>query len=229
MKYIAVLILLLASFFGLYHLSRSRKYQLFAPIVSHVQTDKPILALTFDDGPTQAYTQTVLDILQDKGIIATFFVTGQQTQENMALAKAIVQAGHELGNHSYSHQRMLLRSQKFIKLEIEETDKAIRQAGHSGEIYFRPPFGKKLFTLPWYLRQHQRTTVMVTLEPDTFERTAEGMRVHVNEGIVPGAIILLHVMYESNQEARAALPLILDNLMNAGYNFVTISELLKER
>ena len=227
MKYIAVIILLLASCFGLYHLSRSRKYQLFAPIVSHVQTDKPILALTFDDGPTQAYTQTVLDILQDKGISATFFVTGQQTQENMDLAKAIVQAGHELGNHSYSHQRMLLKSQKFIKFEIEETDKAIRQAGHSGEIYFRPPFGKKLFTLPWYLMRHQRITVMLTLEPDTFERTAEGMRVHVNEGVVPGAIILLHVMYESNQEARAALSLILDDLVNAGYNFVTISELLE--
>lgn len=232
MKQVTVLLivfsLIFALIFGLYHLSRSRKFQLFAPIVSHVKTDKAIVALTFDDGPTKAHSQTVLDILSEKDIKATFFVTGKQTLENMDLAKAIVTAGHELGNHSFSHKRMMLKSPAFIKKEIEETDKAIRQASYVGNIYFRPPYGKKLFVLPWYLRQEKRTTVMVDLEPDTYERSTEGMVDHVRNGVQNGSIILLHVMYEGNGEARAALPLIIDELTNAGYSFVTVSELLAE-
>ena len=229
MRYIAVIILLLASCFSLYHLSRSRKFQLFAPIVSQVQTDKPIIALTFDDGPTKAYTQDVLDLLDAKGIKATFFVTGNQTLENMDLAKSIVQAGHELGNHSFSHKRMVLKSPAFIREEIQETDKAIRQAGHVGDIYFRPPYGKKLFVLPWYLRQNNRTTIMVSVEPDTFESSAEGMRSYVQREVEAGGIILLHVMYESNGEARAALPLIISDLQNAGYSFVSLQQHLHYR
>lgn len=228
MKYVAATVILLAICLGLYHLSRSRTYQLFAPIVSYVKTDKPIVALTFDDGPTQAHTQNVLDVLDAKGIKATFFVTGNQTLGNMDLAKAIVEAGHELGNHSFSHKRMMLKRPAFIRKEIEETDKAIRQAGHVGPIYFRPPYCKKLFVLPWYLRQEKRITVTVDLEPDTFENTAEGMVEHVSSGVKNGSIILLHVMYSSNQESRTALPLIIDNLQNAGYSFVTVFELLEE-
>ena len=226
MKYITAIVILLAICFGLYSLSKSRTYQLFSPIVSQVKTDKPVIALTFDDGPTKAYTQEVLDVLDDKGIKTTFFVNGNQTLENIDLAKAIVQAGHELGNHSFSHKRMVLKTPTFIRSEIEETDKAIRQAGHVGEIYFRPPYSKKLFVLPWYLRQNDRTTVSASVEPDTFESSAEGMRNYVQKNVEHGSIILLHVMYEGNGEARAALPLIIDDLVNAGYNFVTVSELL---
>jgi len=146
MKYVVVSLvvfsLAFSLFFGAYHLSRSRNFQLFAPIVSQVNTDKTIVALTFDDGPTQTHTQTVLDVLAKKNIKATFFVTGAQTLENLDLAKAIVTAGHELGNHSFTHKRMVLKSPAFIRTEIEETDKAIRQAGYNGTIYFRPPYGK---------------------------------------------------------------------------------------
>ncbi len=182
MKYVVVSAIIFSLLFGSYHLSKSRTYQLFAPIVSHVKTDKPVVALTFDDGPTATHAQTVLDVLSDKDIKATFFVTGRQTLENLDLAKAIVEAGHELGNHSFSHKRMIFKSPNFIRNEIEETDKAIRQAGHIGPIYFRPPYCKKLFVLPWYLRQEKRITVTVNLEPDTYERTAEGMVDYVNQG-----------------------------------------------
>jgi len=74
----------------------------------------------------------------------------------------------------------------------------------------------------------KRITIMVDVEPDTFENTAEGMVEHVNNGVNNGSIILLHVMYGSNQESRVALPLIIDELENAGFSFVTVSELLEE-
>ena len=146
----------------------------------------------------------------------------------MDLAKAIVAAGHDLGNHSFSHKRMIFKSPAFVKYEVDETDKAIRQAGYDGPIYFRAPYAKKLFILPWYLRQSKHLSVTFDVEPESFEATADGIIKHVNDKVKNGSIILLHGMYDANQEARAALPIIIDNLSAAGFDFVTLSELLEE-
>ena len=76
----------------------------------------------------------------------------------------IVDGGHELGNHSYSHPRMLFRSQAFIAFEIERTDALIHAAGQTGRATFRPPYGLKLFGLPYYLARTDRTTVLWDLD-----------------------------------------------------------------
>ena len=146
---------------------RSNSVQLFGGIVSRVETTKPLVALTFDDGPRLDDLDEILDILAGRAVRATFFVNGARLAEHPETGHRLVAAGHELGNHSWSHERMVLRSARFVRREVEETDTLIRSAGHRGEIYFRPPYGHKFVMLPWYLWRTGRTTVTWDIEPDS--------------------------------------------------------------
>ena len=116
-----------------------------------------------------------------------------------------------------------------IQREIEGTDQQIREAGYQGEILFRPPYGKKLVLLPWYLAQNNRASMMWTIAPETFDpnsEDAETMAQQVLEQVQPGSIILLHLMYKNREASRAALPLILKGLKEQGYKMVRMSDLL---
>jgi peptidoglycan/xylan/chitin deacetylase (PgdA/CDA1 family) len=215
---------------GAWSVSDARGFQLFGHIVDRVETASPVVALTFDDGPTAAGADSILAILQRRGVRATFFFTGAEMQENPALAPRFVRAGHELGNHSWSHRRMLLRPPSFIRSEIERTDSLIRAAGHRGAIHFRPPYGKKLVGLPWYLARTGRTTIMWDVEPDSYPEvaaSAERIVAHVSERARPGSIILLHVMYASRRESLGAVEGVIEELQARGLRFVTVSELLR--
>ena len=102
----------------------------------------------------------------------------------------------------------------------------------TGPIYLRPPNGKRLLAAPWYLWRHDRTTVMWSLEPDSIGGIADdpdALVAYVRENVAPGDIILLHVMYESREATRKALPRILKALAADGYRFVTVSQLLALR
>lgn len=187
------------------------------------------MALTFDDGPTKK-TDEILSILSDLNLKATFFVIGGDLEENMIEGKKIVVAGHELGNHTYSHDRMVLKSIDFVQHEIEKTDSLIKEAGYHGDIHFRPPYGKKLFMLPYYLKQHNRKTIMWDLEPESYPEVAnssENITKYVLENTKPGSIILLHVMFESRNESVKSIEGIVTGLRQQGYTFKTVSELLE--
>src|SRR5690606_4013559 len=146
-------------------------------------------------------------ILADEDVLATFFFTGSELATNPGLAERVVAAGHELGNHSYSHKRFLLRSPGFIRREVETTDSLIRAAGHRGPIHFRPPYGKKLVGLPLYLSRTGRTSIMWDVEPESdpaIGGDAGRIVEHVAGEVRPGSIILLHVMYPSRRESLAS-------------------------
>lgn len=231
MKKLAVFIVLTLPLvaFGLWQLSNAMAFQLFGRIVSNVETEDRVVALTLDDGPSAAYTEEVLSILEMHGVKATFFVTGREAEANPDQARQIVDAGHELGNHSYSHPRLIFKAPKTIREEIERTDAAIRGAGFRDEILFRPPYGKKLFVLPWYLSQTGRTTVTWDVVPESNPEVASDAQKiadHVVDNVKPGSIVLLHVMYQSREESRKALPIIIDRLHKQGYTFLSVSELL---
>jgi peptidoglycan-N-acetylglucosamine deacetylase len=209
----------------LFQMSKSRTFQLFGEIVSHVNTEEKVIALTFDDGPTE-YTRDALETLKKRDVKATFFVMGSELKKNSQIGKEIVLAGHELGNHTYSHARMVLKTPSFISEEIQRTDELIREAGYQGGIHFRPPYGKKLFALPWYLMQHKIKTIMWDVEPDSFETSTEFLVQYTLEHTKPGSIILLHPSCESCSGQREAIGKIIDELQGRGYQFVTVSELL---
>lgn len=210
--------------------ARSRSTQAFGVLVDRVETSEPLIALTFDDGPTPRALATLLPLLRQHGVQATFFVTGAELERRPELGVALVADGHELGNHSYTHPRMLFRSQAFIASEIERTDALIQAAGQTGPATFRPPYGLKLFGLPYYLARNDRTTVLWDLEPDSdpeLSRDPDAIVAHVVANARPGSIVLLHVMYARRQTSLAAVPGIIDGLAARGFRFVTVSELMR--
>jgi peptidoglycan-N-acetylglucosamine deacetylase len=228
----AILATTAALLFGMLQLSNARSFQLFGEIVARVDTDRPLVAITLDDGPTPGHTTSVLAILKEHGIKATFFLTGREIDKHPMEAKAIVDAGHEIGNHSWSHQRMIAMSPGAVRNEIEQTDAAIRAAGYQGRPLFRPPYGKKLVTLPWYLAQHGRTTIMWDVDPEAHPAAATDPRALADLAIANagnGSIIIMHVMYGSRETSRQALPAIIDGLKARGFAFATVSELLAQR
>jgi chitin deacetylase len=213
----------------IWRLSNSRTLQFFGGIVPRVETSAPVVALTFDDGPSPGFTSEVLTILREQDVKATFFVTGQALEENMAAAHSIVAEGHELGNHSYSHRRMIVKSYAFTQQEIERTDQLIRETGYSGDIHFRPPNSKKFILLPYYLRRTGRLSIFMDVEPELYPEVAanaDKIVGHVLSKARPGSIILLHVMTDSRDQSRKAIPGIIQGLQDKGYRFVTVSELL---
>ena len=228
----AGVVVLMAGAAGAWRFSGARSVQLFGTLVDRVDTTERVVALTFDDGPTPAASDSILAVLRREGVRATFFFTGAELEENPGLGERFVREGHELGNHSYSHERMLLRTPGYLRREVESTDSLIRRAGYTGPIHFRPPYGKKLVGLPLYLSRTGRTTIMWDVEPDSYPEvgaSAERIVSWVTEHARPGSIVLLHVMYSSRRESLRAVPGVIRALEGRGYRFVTVSELLSIR
>lgn len=209
---------------GTYKLMNSRTVQLFGGLIAEVNTDEKVVALTFDDGPTQQVAD-ILPLLEKYDAKATFFLIGNEIEKNPEAAQMIARAGHQIGNHTYSHNRMVLKSPSFIKEEIEKTNTLIVKAGFAGEIDFRPPNGKKLLALPYYLDQQSIDTITWNLEPDSYYTKSSEKINYINNNVKPGSIILLHPMYDETGEELKTLEGILEKLSEEGYRFITVNEL----
>ncbi|MFJ8090561.1 polysaccharide deacetylase family protein [Lysinibacillus sp. NPDC095746] len=209
---------------GTYKLMNSRTYQLFGGLTKQVETNQKVVALTFDDGPTDN-TNQILSLLKEHNAKATFFLIGAEIEKFPEEARKIAEEGHQIGNHTYSHNRMIFKTPSYYKEEIEKTDQLIQNAGYKGEIDVRPPNGKKLIGLPYYLNKHKRETITWNLEPDTFYTTVSDKVKYVTENIEPGSIILLHPMYDKTGQALQTIEGILQELSKKGYTFITVNEL----
>ena len=223
------LLTLLVALAGLRQLARARTVQAFGHLVDRVETNERRVALTFDDGPTPAVLDSIDHVLASRRVRATFFVTGAELARTPAAGQRLVAAGHELGNHTYTHERMVLRSPGFLRSQVDRTDSLIRAAGYTGTVYFRPPFGYKLFALPWYLARTARTTVMWDVEPDSYTdvaATSELIVRHVLDRVRPGSIILLHPWYASRATSLAAVGPLIDSLRSRGYEVGPVRDLL---
>ncbi|MBE1462207.1 polysaccharide deacetylase family protein [Kibdelosporangium phytohabitans] len=226
---LVTVLVLTGGVFGLQAVTSSRSFQFFGDLTERVDTSAKVVALTFDDGPDPAGAQQLLGDLARAQVPATFYLIGRDMEKHPELARAIVAAGHEVGNHTYSHERMVFVTPGFVAEEVERTDELIRAAGHQGEITFRPPNGKKLLALPHYLAEHNRRTIMWDVEPNTdpdVDASAAGIADHTLAHTRPGSIILLHGMYKNRDQTRQAVGPIADRLKADGYRFVTVRELL---
>ena len=209
-------------------LSSARSFQLFGELLYRGQTNEKLVALTFDDGPVEAATSVLLDLLADRRVKASFFLIGRDMQAAPNEVRRIASAGHEIGNHSWSHLRMVFKSMGFLRDELARTDALIRASGYRGPIHFRPPYGKRLVLLPWLLRQQKRLTVMWDVEPESdpdIDGDTDAIVNRVLRQVQPGSIILLHPMYPGRAPTLAAVPLIIDALQRDGWRFVTVSEM----
>lgn len=215
---------------GSWRLANARTFQLMGEIVPRVETRDSVVALTFDDGPTPEATRRVLAMLGEEGIAATFFLIGKEINEHPEAAREIVAAGHEVGNHSYTHPILIGRSLAGIAEELGWTDDRIQRAGYRGPVHFRSPYGKKYVALPYHLSRTGRKNIFFDVEPEShpgIDGNAARIVEHVVERTRPGSIILLHVMYPSREASLAAVPGIIRRLQSRGYRFVTVSQLLR--
>ncbi|MDQ0229360.1 polysaccharide deacetylase family protein [Metabacillus malikii] len=219
-------LIILLLLFSTYKVMNSRTFQFFDGITDKVETNQKIVALTFDDGPTEN-TNQILPLLKKYNIQATFFLIGNEIEEHSKEAQKIVNAGHQVGNHTYSHKRMVFKSPSFIQDEIIKTDELIRKLGYKKEIDFRPPNGKKLVGLPYYLSKVNKETITWNLEPDNHSNTTEGKINYVIEKVTPGSIILLHPMYDKTGEEIKVIEGIIQTLLDKGYTFTTVDALQK--
>ena len=214
--------------FTSWRISKARCFQLVGEVTCRVETSEKIVALSFDDGPTAMGVDAVLNELEPRGFKATFFLIGKHMEANPGLAKQLSDAGHEVGNHSFTHTRMIGKWPSTYDQEVLKSDRILKAEGIANPTLFRPPFGKRLIGLPMAVQRAGYRTVMwdIADDADNFpvpkDYTKEIIR-HVR----PGSIILMHPMYKHSQTARDALPMILDELEAKGYRVVPVGELLK--
>ncbi len=222
---ISLVALMLLGYGGL-RLVSSRTFQFFGGLTHRVPMEEKRVALTFDDGPTER-VESLLELLEQLDVKATFFLVGSDIETSPQLAAAIVQAGHQVGSHSWSHRRMVLVTPGFVREELSKTDAAICAAGYTRDIAFRPPYGKKFLALPWVLRQQGKKTITWDIEPETDKATAQSSE-RIAQAVLsearPGSIVLLHPMY--SDKALEALPAIVEGLRAQGYEFMTVDGLM---
>ncbi|MDO8473367.1 MAG: polysaccharide deacetylase family protein, partial [Dehalococcoidia bacterium] len=206
----------------------------FGKVYSKAKTNDKVIALTFDDGPNDPYTSRILDILDSQDIKATFFVTGKNVQMYPETAKRIVAEGHDLGNHSYSHNANHALTAQGGK-DVLLAEQAIYDVTGVLPRFYRPPHGKKS---PWelYSIRHAGLTLVnwsiATNELHTTNFSA--VAAQIVKKAKPGGIIDLHDGYGNDHGtpladktlAVKALPIIIEDLRKEGYSFVTVSELL---
>lgn len=190
-----------------------------------------MVALTFDDGPDPVHTPAILDALAAAGVRATFFMVGRRVEAAPAVARAVRDGGHDLGNHTYGHRHLWALSPAASVAEVDRGAAAVAEATGASPRYFRPPWG----TFNWaaYVRAGQlgETRVLWSVRPEGWLRPAPGPRMaaHVVRKAHPGAIINLHDRggHPSTPAAtREALPHIIAGLRARGFEIVPLRVLL---
>jgi peptidoglycan/xylan/chitin deacetylase (PgdA/CDA1 family) len=192
------------------------------------------VTLTFDDGPHEASTEKILDILRDKQVPATFFVCGKNVERLPDTVRRALAEGHTIGNHTYSHIFLYFRRRSTIAAEIDRTQEALERLTGERPKIFRPPYGGRWFGLISVLAERGMRMVMWSDAGYDWNNDAEGIVRDTLKGLRPGAIILLHDGLERRPPGEInqantvrALPLIIDEARKAGYTFVRIEEFLK--
>jgi peptidoglycan/xylan/chitin deacetylase (PgdA/CDA1 family) len=226
--FITFLGLTLVSVYSLNALSKTTKFQVFGELVNHVDTKEKVVALTYDDGPNPPYTNQLIGILERNQIKATFFVVGNIIEKHRATVRLVLSKGHELGNHSYSHQKMTSENPSFIRSEIEKTDQLLRQLGVKEEIHFRAPYGRKLLVLPYILAKMNKKNILWNVNPNDYKaQNSEVIENYVLEHVSPGSIILLHDGGGDRSRTVTATESLIKKLGEKGYTFKTVSELMR--
>jgi peptidoglycan-N-acetylglucosamine deacetylase len=195
------------------------------------QREDKTIALTFDDGPDPVYTGQILDLLDQAGIKATFFLVGSKLRHWPEVARRIESAGHATGGHGYEHIDLArLRPAEAMRQQVEPTERAFHDVlGHPMRL-FRPPYGA--LTDAEIALCGQSGVTVVDWSVDSFDWRvgadgAEQIRRTVMRYVHPGAIVLLHTGGGNHGATVRALPGLLEELRAQGYRLVTVPELLR--
>ena len=184
------------------------------------------LVLTFDDGPDETMTPRVLDVLKQHNIKATFFLIGEKVDRSPSIVKRIVDEGHIVANHTYSHGGTFpLSSYAKVKDELQRCSDSIYEAVGLRVALFRPPFGVTNPIIGKSVRQLGFKTIGWSIRSlDTVGKSRDLVAEKVIRQLHPGAIILLHDRCEN---ADILLEKIISSSIEKGYEFVSLHEMLK--
>lgn len=195
----------------------------------HSATNKTV-ALTFDDGPDNKYTEQILDILNHYEIKATFFLVGIQIERFPDIVKRIAEEGHDIGNHSWSHAKFSELSKEQMVQEIRKTNEFIESITGQSTNLFRAPYGDTTASVMAQIVQEEQHTIGWSVDTKDWNGTTpEEMMDILKRQLQPGGIILQHSFGGKNgnlDNTIEVLPLMIEYLIKEGYHFLTVTEAL---
>ena len=209
---------------------RGPRSALLAPSVYRGSQTRPAIALTFDDGPSES-TPELLEILRRYGASATFFQCGANVRRLPEIARDVVAAGHEIGNHTDSHSRLYLRSSSFIYRELAAAGESIERVTGVRPRLFRAPYGARWFGLSDAQRRLGLMGVMWTTLALDWKWPVARVARRILNGAGNGAIFCLHDgrRLESLPDIRVTLEAVrevLPKLIERGFHFERVTEIL---
>ncbi|MSO47155.1 MAG: flippase-like domain-containing protein [Thermoleophilia bacterium] len=203
---------------------------LFGGVIDGSRIRRPVVALTFDDGPSPETTPRILDALKAEGVRATFFVLGKHAEQYPELVERIVREGHELGNHGYDHGILAFAGPAQVHRQLHRTERLLQQSGAPPVRVFRAPHG---FRSPFVSSTARRLGYATCAwSAGVFDTAKPGTDVIVQRSVKalkPGAILLLHDAdgwgSDDRLQTAEAVPAILEAAHVQGYELVTMSEI----
>lgn len=205
----------------------------FRPVLNRGPREGKRISLTFDDGPSEQFTEQILGILREHRVLATFFVCGRNVEKHPDLLRHIVAEGHEIGNHTYSHPYLYFKSRRRIAQEIDRTQAIIEKIAGFRPNLFRPPYGARWFGLIPSLLERGMHLVLWSATGYDWSKDAPGITQATLRGLKPGAVILLHDGRETHPTAEidrsptvVALPAIIAGARELGYTFAPLRDFL---
>lgn len=188
------------------------------------------IALTFDDGPDPAWTPRIAQVLADRGVSSTFFLVGRRADAHPAAVRALVEAGHEIANHGWSHRSLWLCGPRRTADEVVRTQERLAELTGAPPRFFRPPWGMVNAALFGVLRRAGLSCVFWSIQPEGLRpQPPEAQTAYVLARTHAGAIVDLHDadgVPGAPERLAAALPAMIDGLHDRGYTLTTLGDLL---
>lgn len=204
-----------------YRFNKAGVYRPGVKVKSRINPNKPMIALTFDDGPGP-YTDRLLKCLKENHAVATFFLVGSSVGRYKDTVKKAYEMGCEIGNHSWSHPQLTQLDQAALAYQISSTNQAIREASGHNPTLLRPPYGSYNSTVA-----SAAGVPLILWDVDTLDwktRDTQSTIQSVMTSAKDGSIVLMH---DIHQPTVAAAESIIPQLKKKGYQLVTVSELAR--
>lgn len=209
------------------------KSQLYGRTFIGTSPETQELALTFDDGPNDPYTFHLLDVLEKHAIKATFFMIGKYVDQRPDIARAVADAGHAIGNHTYTHPNLIFRSGWQLRDELSRCNRALEDAtGARQTNLFRPPFGGRRPATLRAIRNMGMTPIMWNVTGWDWNATsADHIITKVSAQVHGGDVVLLHdgghLQFGTDRSHTVkAVTSIVERYKAKGYRFPTIPEMI---